>query len=261
MKSFLLLILITTQVQAKKLIIAHFDPFDGAKLNNSETVAKEVMGRLQNKGIEILLCPLSTSFQLAYPQLKKCLESFKTDLVIGLGESGCKLKAEFTARNNDKTFGPDNLGEERNHTQIIKDGAPYLSIRYPLPQMYCALNAQERRQITISNNAGSFVCNNVAYQMRYFHPEMMIGFIHVPSHTCKNLKHTNREYSLLIQKMILAGLNTPDNGPYLPHETNFEEIPLTKNEIKQARMSVSEKCYQDFYKNLKAIDARAIWPF
>ncbi|HLW57473.1 MAG TPA: hypothetical protein VKY27_08815 [Bacteriovoracaceae bacterium] len=262
MKLLLFLVLITTsQLKAQNLIIAHFDPFDGAKVNNSETVAQMVYKELKSMGINASLCPLQTSFEKAYPQLKNCLQNIEADLVIGLGETGCKLKAEFVGRNLDKTYGPDNLGVERNNTPIIATGAPYLSLRYPLPQMYCGLSTEERKRLNLSNNAGSFVCNNVAYQMRYFHPEKMVGFIHVPSHFCKNLKQTNKENSQIITKMITVALSTEDNGPYLPHESNSEEIPITKDQLRKASRSVDNKCYQDFYSRLRRVDSRGFWPF
>lgn len=262
MKTLLFLALITTQVQAQNVILAHFDPFDGATFNNSETVANAVAGGLKTKGIKVKVCALKTSFKKAYVAFDKCLkEAGPTDLVIGIGETGCQLKAEFVGRNLDKTYGPDNDGENRDNTPIVAGGQAHLSLRYPLPQMYCGLSKSERSQVLLSNNAGSFVCNNVAYQMRYHHPDKMIGFIHVPSHNCKNLKETNKQNVVLIEKMILTGLLTQDNDVFLPHASNSEEIPMTKNEIKNAQNSFKDACYQDFYKTIKAVDGRRLWPF
>lgn len=262
MLRFLLFALLTNTVSAQNLIIAHFDAFDGAKSNNSETVARMLARSLSAKGIKVKLCALQTSFEKAYGQFDQCIKnSSSQDLIIGLGETGCQLKAEFVARNNDLTFGPDNLGVERQNTPIITTGEALLSLRYPLPQMFCALSPREQRKIEISNNAGSFVCNNVAYQMRHHHPEKMIGFIHVPSHFCRRLEQTNKENSLIIEKMILAGLQTQDNGSYLPHHSNSEEMPLHKNEIRQAYQSVQDSCHQSFYKSLKGVDQRGFWSF
>lgn len=262
MKLFLLLSLISLTATAKNVIIGHFDPFDGAQSNNSETVAKMVARRLQAQGINVKICSLQTSFQRAYPQFEECLKDTSSlDLVIGLGETGCKLKAEFVGRNLDKTYGPDNLGVERDNTPIIKGADPFLSLRYPLPQMYCALPRDLRKKIVLSNNAGSFVCNNTAYQMRYHHPERMIGFIHVPQATCRNVAVSNTQDALIIEKMIIAGMKTTDNGVYLPHYSNSEEIPLTRREIKTAHESVDSKCYQDFYNEIKGVDSRGLWPF
>ena len=97
--------------------------------------------------------------------------------------------------------------------------------------------------------------------MRYHHPDKMIGFIHVPSHNCKNLKESNKQNVPLIEKMILKGLLTQDNNVFLPHASNSEEIPMTKNEIKNAQNSFKDACYQEFYKTIKAVDGRRLWPF
>ena len=262
MKKLFFLALLTTQAHAQNVIIAHFDPFDGASFNNSETVAKSLAGGLKAKGIDVKLCPLKTSFQKAYKAFDQCLKAAgPTDLVIGIGETGCKLKVEYVGRNLDKTYGPDNDGENRNNTPIIPGGRDFLSLRYPLPQMYCGLSPKERSLVTLSNDAGSFVCNNVAYQMRHYHPEQMIGFFHVPSHNCKNLTELNKQNVSILEKMIIAGINTKDNGSFLPHSTNNEEMPITKTEIRNARDSFSQNCYQEFYKNIKGVDQRVRWPF
>lgn len=262
MKLLLLLTLFTTTpLLAKNLIIAHFDPFDGAKSNNSETIARQVTKNLKQKGINVLLCPLETSFEKAYPQLENCINKFPADLTIVLGETGCKLKAEFVGRNLDKTYGPDNSGVERDNTPIVKNANPHISLRYPLPQMYCGLSSDLRKKVTLSNNAGSFVCNNVAFQMRYNHQDKMMGLIHVPSHFCKNIQASNIESIKVIEEMILTGLNTSDNGVYLPHYSNSEEIPMTKDEIRRASRTVEDKCYRSFYQSIKGVDSRGIWPF
>jgi pyrrolidone-carboxylate peptidase len=261
-KLLFLALIITLKVQAQNVILAHFDPFDGASFNNSETVANAVAAGLKNKGIKVKVCALKTSFKKAYAAFDKCLEAAPpADLVIGLGETGCQLKAEFVGRNLDKTYGPDNDGENRDNTPIIPGAQSFLSLRYPLPQMYCGLSKSERNLVALSNNAGSFVCNNVAYQMRYHHPEKMIGFIHVPSHNCKNLNESNKQNVALIGKMILKGLSTQDNDAFLPHASNSEEIPMTKNEIRNAQNSFDDPCYQEFYKTIKAVDGRRLWPF
>lgn len=257
-----IILLVSMQIRAQGLILAHFDAFDGSPKNNSETIAHALKKNLMAQGIEVALCPLQTSFERAYLQFSECLTKFGPQkLILALGETGCKLKAEFVGRNLDKTYGPDNFGVERHNIPINKKAPPYLSLRYPLPQMYCSLPHKLRKKVYISNNAGTFVCNNTAFQMRYHHPEKMIGFIHVPSHSCKGVQKSNIENIKILEEMIIAGLNAEDNGAFLPHETNSEEIPFTKAGLKEAAKSVEEKCFEDFYKGLKAVDSRVLWPF
>ena len=65
-KLLFLALIITLKVQAQNVILAHFDPFDGASFNNSETVANAVAAGLKNKGIKVKVCALKTSFKKAF---------------------------------------------------------------------------------------------------------------------------------------------------------------------------------------------------
>ncbi len=257
--------IVLSLAQAKPLIvISYFDAFGGAKFNNSERIAKILEGRLNSEGseIEVRTCPLNTVYDKAFSQLEHCIKFQKEvpALVISFGESTCEVKLETIMRNKDESFGPDNEGNERKESPI-KSGAPDLiGLRYPLPQMYCALSEQERKKVDISNFAGSFVCNNTGYQMSHYYPELQYGFIHIPANYCSRLDQITEDSIMILEKMILKAtetLKTENSDSNLPHYTNEIRLPTTKEELKSLRAFYEKnECLSDFFQNFKAPDEK-----
>jgi pyrrolidone-carboxylate peptidase len=262
MKNLLMLTIFTTgSLWAKPLVlVSYFDPFGNASSNNSERIAKVLAKNLNTptSSFEVKLCELNTIFDKAYAQTDECLKALPKlpILVIGLGESTCQLKIESIMRNKDKTHAPDNAGIERNNTAIVHGADLYLGLRYPLGQMYCGLSEKERSDINVSNDAGSFVCNNTAYQMSYYHPELQYGFIHVPSNNCSDLDRKSLAAISYLEKMIKAGvasLMTSSSNDDFPHTDNDVRLPTQKDELKRLRRiySAKEECLYDFLKRSK----------
>lgn len=262
---FLGLVLISFAGLAKPLVmITYFDAFNGADFNNSERIAKTLEARLNNSDspFELKLCPLNTIFDKAYAQTEECLKSLISlpIMVIGLGESTCQLKVETIMRNNDKTHAPDNGGNERDGP-IINGGEKFLGLKYPLPQMYCALSETERNSVDLSNNAGSFVCNNTAYQMSYFHPELQYGFIHVPANNCFNLARKTELALLQLEKMLIKGvtyLSGSESDNDLPHSSNEKRLPINKSELKNFKQKYrGERCMSEYFERSKSAEERS----
>jgi pyrrolidone-carboxylate peptidase len=265
MKYLILLTLFAMPVFAKPLVlISYFDAFSGASFNNSERVAKSLEAKfnVEASPVEIKLCSLNTIFDKAYAQTEDCLKAMtdKPVMVIALGESTCQLKVETIMRNNDKTITPDNAGTNRRNTRIVHEAPDVIGLRYPLPQMYCALTETERSDVDLSNNAGSFVCNNTAFQMSYHFPEIQYGFIHVPANNCANLKKKTEVAVGMLEKMILTGVNylaAADGNEGLPHSSTETRLPTKKDEMKKLRRQYNDNtCLGEYLKKSKASDER-----
>jgi pyrrolidone-carboxylate peptidase len=171
-------------------------------------------------------------------------------MIIGLGESNCNFKIETMGRNFDKTFGPDNDGIERNNTPIKNGGPDVLGFKYPLPEMYCSLTSGDRSQIEVSNNAGAFVCNNLAYQFAFSYPEVIFGFIHVPANNCRNLEAKTEKSVMNLERMILAAIKVK----------NVSRLMTGKKDIELLReASKDNKCLDEFYKRTKGVDEKGFW--
>lgn len=257
--AYLFLILSTGAFASPTVLVSYFDPYGGAKVNNSETVAKMLLANSRASGLpyEIKLCRVQTKFDVSFNELKNCLNALpeKPIMVLGLGETGCNLKIEIMARNLDKTFGADNAGVERKNTEIVKNAPPAIGLTYPLDEMYCSLDSTEQKNIVISSNAGSFVCNNLMYQNSWFETQYNFGFIHVPDHSCKDIAKTNPVNASKLLTMINRAVE------FLGETPGVTRLPVMKTEFERIRNEeINDKCVRSFWKSAKAFDEKR-WPF
>ncbi|HXH32254.1 MAG TPA: hypothetical protein VNJ01_15740 [Bacteriovoracaceae bacterium] len=250
------LVFTATPLWAKPIVlVTYYDGFNGAPANNSGTMAKLLQSSLKNSpDVDLRLCELSTSFDKAYYQQEACIKSLPEtpQLVIGMGEAQCLFKVELLAKNFDQTTNaPDNAGIRRYGTQIVPGAYSNLGFTYPLVDMYCALHKRDRRLMEISNDAGSFVCNNTAYQMSYNYPEINYGFIHVPSYYCTGVQVKNEAISEVLSAMIIKGATILKN----------DRLPTTEKEYKALRKQTEgvDECKNEFYERAKGADKRSFW--
>jgi pyroglutamyl-peptidase len=255
MKMTLILILLSAPVWSRPLVlVSHFDAFGKASFNNSEVIAKKLEENFKDSEIDLRLCPLRTAFDQSFYALEDCLKGLEDSpkLVLGLGESNCNLKIETLGRNLDKTIGPDNDGVERSSTPIVSHGPEAIGFSYPLQEMYCSLSSKDRSKIEVSNNAGSFVCNNLAYQFSYHYDDVPFGFIHIPSNNCSNLNKKTETAIQHLTQMIKVAVESK----------NTQRLPTTKNELTELRASTKgQECLNEFYNRAKGIDEKSFWIF
>ncbi len=251
----LLFILSSAAIAKPVVVVSYFDPFGKASFNNSERVALRLEQSLEDHpDFDLKMCALNTVFDKSFYQLDDCLKGLDVEpkLVLGLGESNCEFKLETMARNLDKTKGPDNDGVERNNTPIIPDSTKEIGLNYPLGDMYCALPQQNRKDLEVSNNAGTFICNNLAYQVSHNYPETTFGFIHVPSHDCRNLESKTITAVKNLEVMITAAVKAQ----------TVTRLLTKKKELEVLRASVkNDKCLSEFYKRTKGADEKSFWQF
>jgi pyroglutamyl-peptidase len=229
------------------VLVSSFDPFENGTVNNSNVIADEIK-KTMTADVSITTCLLPTSYDLAYHKLKECYEAMpeKPTLVLGLGSGNCNLKIETMFENIDHNPKiPDNSGNLRRNSTIILNGQKKLGASYPIEEMFCQLPPELRNPIEISANAGSFVCNNTAYQFRYNFIEAMYGFIHVPNQGCRGNIQNIEMATKTISRMILTALKYESQD----FPTNYRDInALLQNEQRRS-------CKHDFYKRtLKQIN-------
>lgn len=226
------------------ILISYFDPFDGKEKNNSKNMALLVQKKLTELGIKTTTCELRTVFDKAFFELEGCIadQAQRPDMVISLGEAGCKkVRLETRGINNDKSRGADNDGVERNNTPIIPGGAKYIGVSMPLEQAYCKLTSQEHKSFEISSSAGSFVCNNTLYH-GLDKLDVPYTFIHVPMMSCTNDKKNetlSTDLAYFLKKM--SELENLTGDP----------LPKTKREVKRKIDTQLTTCERKFYKLLK----------
>jgi pyroglutamyl-peptidase len=223
---------------APRVLLSGFDPFKGARSNNSWTLVQSVAQDLRGRGIEVHTCLLPTSYERGIVQLEKCLSELpgKPDVVLSLGETGCHLKLETRMFNLDhnpaRNSAPDNDGVHRVQRAIIP-GAPWtLGMRLDLPSIYCALSSAEKSVVKVDAFAGHFVCNNVAYQFSYRHPELIYSFAHVPTHDCKEVTRRNPHVRSALVRLVETQLNLNQQTPgAAPHVSNILRLAADRSEL------------------------------
>lgn len=256
MKLVFFFLLLSMQIWAKPVVVVgYFDPFGGARVNSSEVVAKKVSEKLKDHPeLQIKLCALSTVFDKSFFELQKCLNELPEmpQFILGLGESNCNFKIETIVKNLDHTFGPDNEGNERSDSQIIPSAPLHLGLYYPVREMFCALSRKDRKKIQVSNSAGSFVCNNLAFQFSWNYSHLPFGFIHVPAHSCRGI---DVKINKAVENLSLM----------IPEAIKAREIikhPISSAELEKLRDSFQrDQCEYEFYQRAKGIDERGLWPF
>lgn len=166
-----------------KILVTGFDPFGKEILNPSLEAVKKLPENIL--GAKIIKLEVPTVFQKSTEVLKQAVIVDKPDVVVNVGQAGGRscVTLERIAINLEDATIPDNEGNQPVEKPIRKEGpAAYfstLSLKEMVEQMKLA-----GYPVSISNTAGTFVCNHLMYQLLDLsaksYPKMLAGFIHVP---------------------------------------------------------------------------------
>ena len=124
-------------------------------------------------------------FGKAIETVVQAMEREKPDAVLCVGQAGGRagITPERVAINIDDARIPDNAGNQPVDTPIVPDGAPAYFSSLPVKDMVRIIR-EAGLPATISNTAGTYVCNHLMYGVLYhidkFFPGMKGGFMHVP---------------------------------------------------------------------------------
>ena len=166
-----------------KILVTGFDPFGGEAINP----AWEAVSRLPKEieGAEIVTVQIPTVFGDSAKVLFEAVEQHQPHAVVCVGQAGGRfgITPERVAINVDDARIADNKGQQPLDTVIQADGAPAYFTTLPVKAMVEAVK-EAGLPASLSNTAGTFVCNHIMYQNLYYlakhHPNTQGGFIHVP---------------------------------------------------------------------------------
>ena len=167
----------------KTILITGFDPFGGEKVNPALEAVKSLPSKI--RGAEIAWVEIPTVFYKASKVLEAEIEKYQPDVVLCIGQAGgrASLTPERVAINQDDARIPDNQGNQPIDTPIREDGQAAYFSTLPIKAMVKAIK-EEGLPATVSNTAGTFVCNHLMYQALYLadkkFPNMRAGFMHIP---------------------------------------------------------------------------------
>lgn len=166
-----------------KILITAFDPFGGDIVNPALEAVKLMKDQIE--GAEIVKLEIPTVFHKSIDKIKEAILSEKPDVVLSVGQAGGRFEVtpERVAINVDDARIADNEGNQPLDRAIFEDGEPAYFATLPVKAMVQAIRAIGLPS-SLSNTAGTFVCNHVMYGVLYHISKMgkdiRAGFIHVP---------------------------------------------------------------------------------
>lgn len=166
-----------------RILLTGFDPFGGEQINPSWEAVRSLHGQRLG-GHLIVARQLPTEFAASLRVLKAALREVTPAIVLGVGQAGGRhqLSIERVAINVQDARIPDNAGAQPLDEPVIAGGPAAYFSTLPIKAMLAALHAQGL-PAEISNSAGTYVCNHIAYAMLHLAAKrrgVRAGFIHIP---------------------------------------------------------------------------------
>jgi pyroglutamyl-peptidase len=167
---------------APTILLTAFEPFGGDPVNPSLLIARQLHGETV-AGARVVMVELPCVFHRALVVLDEALARTRPTLAVALGLAAGRegLSIERVAINVDDARIPDNVGAQPVDEAIAPEGPAAWFSTLPIKAMVAALN-QAGVPASVSQTAGTFVCNHVFYglQQRLAGTGVRSGFIHVP---------------------------------------------------------------------------------
>ncbi|HFI0214018.1 TPA: pyroglutamyl-peptidase I [Streptococcus suis] len=166
-----------------KIIVTGFDPFGGEAINPALETIKSLPKSIA--GAEMIIVEVPTVFDKAARVLEEKMAEHKPDAVLCIGQAGGRadLTPERVAINQDDARIPDNEGQQPIDRTIRPDGPAAYFSTLPIKAMVEAIRSAGI-PASVSNTAGTFVCNHLMYQALYLAekqiPKTKAGFLHIP---------------------------------------------------------------------------------
>lgn len=166
-----------------KFLITGFDPFETEKINPALEAVKKLPDTVA--GAEVIKLEIPTVFWKSVEKIQEAIEKHDPDVIISIGQAGGRagITPERVAVNIDDARIEDNDGNQPVDITIHKDGENAYFSNLPIKAMVKEMN-ENGIPGSVSNTAGTFVCNHVMYGILYMidkkYPNKKGGFIHVP---------------------------------------------------------------------------------
>lgn len=166
-----------------KILVTGFDPFGGESLNPAWEAVKKIPDTINGAEIKKVMIP--TVFGKSAEVTDEAIAEFKPDYVLNIGQAGGRfeLTPERVAINVDDARIPDNEENQPIDVAIKEDGESAYFTQLPVKAMVTEMK-KAGVPASVSNSAGTFVCNHIMYQVQYMidkkYPEIKAGFMHVP---------------------------------------------------------------------------------
>ena len=168
-----------------RILITGFQPFGGETMNPAYEAVKLLPQQID--GASIVKREIPVVFNEGAEVVRQAIKDEQPDIVICVGQAGGRagITPEFVGINYADARIPDNAGNAPLSQSIHPDGENAYFTTLPVKAMVTAMKA-ENIPAAVSYSAGTYVCNDVMYQLLYYintefaEHSIRGGFIHVP---------------------------------------------------------------------------------
>lgn len=177
-----------------KILVTGFDPFGGEPVNPAIESVKLLPDTIA--GAEIIKLEIPTVVHKSLEKIDAKIAECDPDVILSIGQAGGRpdITVERIGINCDDCRIPDNEGNQPIDEPVFADGpSAYFSL-LPIKAMVEAMH-EAGIPASVSNTAGTFICNHVLYGVRYLcehkYPGKKSGFIHIPFMTSQTVDKKN----------------------------------------------------------------------
>lgn len=166
-----------------KILVTGFDPFGGESVNPAIEAVKMLPESIN--GAEIIKLEIPTVNHKSLEKIEAAILQYKPDVILSIGQAGGRadITVERIGINIDDNRIPDNEGNQPIDMPIFEDGENAYFVNIPIKRMVNSIR-KVGVPASVSNTAGTFICNHVTYGVKYliekkYHGKKS-GFIHIP---------------------------------------------------------------------------------
>ena len=165
-----------------RILITGFEPFGGQSINPSWEVARALDG-LPLSSAQVRAIQLPCVFAQAASALTRALDDIRPDTVLALGqaEGRSDISVERVAINVMDARIADNAGAQPIDQPVVAGGPAAHCSTLPIKHLVARLRAAGF-PASVSQTAGTFVCNQVFYALQHALAGQVVrsGFVHLP---------------------------------------------------------------------------------
>lgn len=205
-----------------KILVTGFEPFGGESINPAIESVKKLPDTIAGATVIKLQVPVVKDDVLKV--IEEGIKEHNPDVVLSIGQAGSRpdITVERVGINVDDYGIKDNGGNQPIDEPVAVDGPDAYLCNLPVKAMVANVKKQGI-PASVSNTAGTFVCNHVLYGVRHIietkFPGKRNGFIHIPFLPEQVLDKKNMA-SMSLENIVTA------------LEATIEAIVLTKEDIK-----------------------------
>ena len=165
------------------ILVTGFDPFGGEPVNPSIETVKRLPDMIA--GAEIIKLEIPTVCHKSLKVIDMAISQYVPDVILSIGQAGGRadITVERVGINIDDCPIPDNEGNQIIDEPVAEDGPAAYFVTVPVKAMVQRIRSKDI-PASVSNTAGTFVCNHVTYGVCHLiaekYPGKRSGFIHIP---------------------------------------------------------------------------------